>query len=66
VTGSCCLSHSRNDEGPHMERFPQNDIISLVGEARRFDPAESCGPHLSFSDLPHDLSGMKLSEIPLG
>jgi hypothetical protein len=49
-----------------MERFPQNDIISLVGEARRFDPAESCGPHLGFPDLPHDLSGMKLSEIPLG
>jgi aspartate/methionine/tyrosine aminotransferase len=34
-----------------MRRFPENDIISLVGEAPRFDLAESVGPDLHVNEL---------------
>jgi hypothetical protein len=34
-----------------VARFPSNDIISLVGEAPRFDLAESTGPGLRVADL---------------
>src|SRR5688572_11150827 len=34
-----------------MARFPNNDIISLVGEAPRFDLAESVGPDLQLAEL---------------
>jgi aspartate/methionine/tyrosine aminotransferase len=34
-----------------MAKFPENDIISLVGEAPRFDLAESVGPNLRLSEI---------------
>jgi aspartate/methionine/tyrosine aminotransferase len=34
-----------------MARFPSSDIISLVGEAPRFDLAESTGPGLHLAEL---------------
>lgn len=34
-----------------MARFPDNEMISLVGEAPRFDLAESVGPSLRLSEL---------------
>jgi aspartate/methionine/tyrosine aminotransferase len=34
-----------------MRHFPENDIISLVGEAPRFDLAESVGPDLHVHEL---------------
>ena len=37
-----------------MARFPRNEIISLVGEAPRFDLAESVGPSLRLSELQRD------------
>jgi len=46
-------------------RFPPNDIISLVGEAPRFDLAESVGPNLRLAELigPADTPG--LGDMPL-
>ncbi len=35
----------------HMMRFPKNDIISLVGEAPRYDLGESVGPDLRLAEL---------------
>jgi aspartate/methionine/tyrosine aminotransferase len=37
-----------------MAKFPRNEIISLVGEAPRFDLAESVGPNLHLGELLHD------------
>jgi aspartate/methionine/tyrosine aminotransferase len=34
-----------------MRQFPSNDIISLVGEAPRYDLAESVGPDLRLAEL---------------
>jgi len=34
-----------------MTRFPENDIISLVGAAPRYDLGESVGPDLALADL---------------
>jgi serpin B len=34
-----------------MARFPQNDIISLIGEIPRYDLGESIGPDLRLSDV---------------
>ncbi|MDQ0569898.1 aspartate/methionine/tyrosine aminotransferase [Variovorax paradoxus] len=35
----------------HMARFPNNEIISLVGKAPRFDLAESVGPSVRLAEL---------------
>jgi len=48
-----------------MNRFPPNDIIHLVGEAPRYDLAESLGPNLHLADLLDadalkDLAGLSL------
>ena len=45
-----------------MPRFPRNEIISLVGEAPRFDLAESVGPNLRMSEL----LGTGFDELSLG
>ena len=34
-----------------MARFPKNDIMSLVGDAVRYDLAESVGPDIVLGDL---------------
>ena len=34
-----------------MNRFPENDIISLVGTPPRYDLGESTGPDLRLADL---------------
>jgi hypothetical protein len=34
-----------------MARFPQNDIISLIGEMPRYDLGESIGPDLRLGDV---------------
>ena len=41
-----------------MARFPNNDIVSLVGETPRYDLAESVGPDLQLAEL--------LRELPAG
>lgn len=49
-----------------LTRFPRNDIISLVGEAPRYDLGESVGPDLRLAELL-DASGQKsLGEMMLG
>ncbi|NRF67594.1 pyridoxal phosphate-dependent aminotransferase [Aquincola sp. S2] len=53
-----------------MNRFPPNDIVSLVGRAPRFDLAESLGPDLRLGELfdadsdPDALAA--LAQLPLG
>lgn len=49
-----------------MNRFPPNDIIHLVGDAPRFDLAESLGPSLRLSDLLDEPSLRELAHLPLG
>jgi aspartate/methionine/tyrosine aminotransferase len=49
-----------------MARFPQNEIISLVGETPRYDLAESFGPHLRLAELLDGLDRTALDETPLG
>jgi aspartate/methionine/tyrosine aminotransferase len=48
-----------------MAKFPENDIISLVGEAPRFDLAESTGPNLRLDELLRsggdELDGLQLA-----
>jgi aspartate/methionine/tyrosine aminotransferase len=46
-----------------MERFPENDIISLVGAPPRYDLGESTGPDLKLADL---LDRDALGELTLG
>lgn len=46
-----------------MHRFPRNDIVSLVGQAPRYDLAESVGPDLCLGEL---LAGDELDDLPLG
>ena len=46
-----------------MNRFPENDIISLVGTPPRYDLGESTGPDLRLADL---LDADALSGLPLG
>src|SRR5258708_40244708 len=49
-----------------MEKFPANDIMSLVGETPRYDLAESVGPDLRLSDLLDASRQASLGEMPLG
>lgn len=53
-----------------MARFPENEIISLVGAAPRYDLSESLGPDLRLAELlqPSDPSGSQseLGDLPLG
>jgi aspartate/methionine/tyrosine aminotransferase len=46
-----------------MQRFPENDIISLVGAPPRYDLGESTGPDLRLADL---LDVDALGGLPLG
>ncbi|MBO0739591.1 MAG: pyridoxal phosphate-dependent aminotransferase [Alphaproteobacteria bacterium] len=46
-----------------MNRFPENDIIELVGAPPRYDLGESTGPDLRLADL---LDGEALGGLPLG
>ena len=46
-----------------VHRFPDNDIVSLVGPSPRHDLAESVGPDLLLGEL---LSGGELSGLALG
>jgi aspartate/methionine/tyrosine aminotransferase len=48
-----------------MTQFPENDIISLVGEAPRYDLSESLGPHLCLAELLEPSDPSSLGEIPL-
>jgi DNA-binding transcriptional MocR family regulator len=50
----------------HMLRFPKNDIISLVGEAPRYDLGESVGPDLPLAELLDAPGQANLGEMPLG
>jgi len=50
----------------HMMRFPKNDIISLVGEAPRYDLGESIGPDILLAELLDASGQASLSEMPLG
>jgi aspartate/methionine/tyrosine aminotransferase len=46
-----------------MDRFPENDIISLVGAPPRYELGESTGPDLKLADLldADDLGGLPLA-----
>jgi aspartate/methionine/tyrosine aminotransferase len=46
-----------------MQRFPANEIISLMGTAPRYDLAESVGPDVALADL---LAAPGFAETPLG
>jgi aspartate/methionine/tyrosine aminotransferase len=46
-----------------MNRFPENEIISLVGTPPRFELGESMGPDLRLADL---LDRDALNDLPLG
>jgi aspartate/methionine/tyrosine aminotransferase len=48
-----------------MARFPENDIISLVEKAPRFDLAESYGPNLRLAEIL-DAGGDELGGMQLG
>ena len=49
-----------------LTRFPRNDIMSLVGEAPRYDLGESVGPDMRLAELL-DASGQEsLGEMILG
>src|SRR5579859_5363409 len=50
----------------HMMRFPKNDIISLVGEAPRYDLGESVGPDLRLDELLDLSAQTSLGDMPLG
>jgi aspartate/methionine/tyrosine aminotransferase len=49
-----------------MPDFPRSDIISLVGEAPRFDLAESVGPDLRLGELFDAGTLKELADIKLG
>lgn len=49
-----------------LTRFPKNDIISLVGEAPRYDLGESVGPDMRLSELLDASGQASLDEITLG
>ena len=49
-----------------MNRFPPNDIIHLVGEAPRYDLAESLGPNLQLSDVLDAQALSELASLSLG
>ena len=48
-----------------MNRFPPNDIISLVDAAPRFDLAESLGPDLRLGELLDPQALSALADLPL-
>src|SRR5262249_49213939 len=49
-----------------MTRFPTNDIISLVGEAPRYELGESTGPDLRLAALLDAAGQGNLGGMPLG
>jgi hypothetical protein len=49
-----------------MARFPTNEIISLIGEAPRYDLGESVGPDLRLGDVLNGCAQRKLGELALG
>src|SRR5262249_7583518 len=48
-----------------MGRFPKNDIISLIGEAPRYDLAESVGPDLRLRDALEDVPVSSFGDLTL-
>ena len=46
-----------------MARFPENDIISLIGPTPRYDLGESTGPDLRLAEL---LDGAEIGDLPIG
>jgi len=49
-----------------MARFPTNEIISLIGEAPRYDLGKSAGPDLRLGDVLDACAQRKLGELALG
>lgn len=49
-----------------LTRFPKNDIISLVGEAPRYDLGESVGPDMRLAELLDASGQVSLDEMTLG
>src|SRR5712692_809181 len=49
-----------------MARFPRNEIISLIGEAPRYDLGESVGPDLRLNDLLDPSAQPSLGDMALG
>ena len=49
-----------------LTRFPQNDIISLVGETPRYDLGESVGPDIRLAELLDASGQASLDEMALG
>lgn len=49
-----------------MQRFPQNDIISLTGALPRYNLAESYGPNLTVGDIVDEEDWRDLRSVELG
>src|SRR5580698_6302151 len=49
-----------------MNRFPENNIISLVGEAHRHELGESIGPDLRLAELLNLSGPPALGDVSLG
>ena len=49
-----------------LTRFPQNNIISLVGESPRYDLGESVGPDIRLAELLDASGQASLDEMALG
>lgn len=49
-----------------MQRFPENDIISLTGALPRYNLAESFGPNLTIGDILGDAGWRELEDRELG
>jgi len=52
--------------GVHVNSFPENDIISLIGEPHRHELGESIGPNLSLGELLTAPGASGLGELALG
>jgi aspartate/methionine/tyrosine aminotransferase len=48
-----------------MSRFPENDIIALIGEAPRYELGESLGPDLRLAELLGASESSALADLPL-
>jgi aspartate/methionine/tyrosine aminotransferase len=53
-------------DGGGMTYFPASDIISLIGQAPRYDLGESVGPDVRVADLFDDSSQTSLGDMRLG
>src|SRR5215831_12652753 len=61
----CLYSVDQHVRGSPMMRFPTNDIMSLVGEAARYELGESTGPDMRLATLLDAVGQGNLGDMPL-